>query len=163
MTWPGIFTASNALSPSVHSKTVTNTQWGRARVQRTMGKQIYPFQTHFVITWPYSNQCLLSHFLGSVWEPRRKSPASLIIPQYESSKITVFVCGKKYDAKIWKFLRRRRQANTTDLELQTNLRWFEITLGQLLPVTKERISQLKVSWVKSRIAPFLQNNSFVST
>ena len=138
-----------------------------------MGKQIYPSQKHFVITWPYTdrtndrpsalqgNQCLLSHFLGTVWEPRRTSPVSLIIPQYESSKITVFVCGKKYDLKIWKCSRRRRRANMTDLELQTNLRWFEITLGQLLPVTKEHISQ--VSWVKSRIAPFLQNNSFVST
>ena len=48
----------------------------------------------------------------------------------------------------------------TDLELQKNvaqasLQWFEITIGQLLPVTKEHISQ--VSWVKSSIAPFLQN------
>ena len=57
--------------------------------------------------------------------------------------------------------KEKTRANMTDLELQKNLRWFEITRGQLLPVTKENISQ--VSWVKSRIAPFLQNNSFVST
>ena len=136
-----------------------------------MGKQIYPFEKHFVINWPYTdrtndrpsalqgNQCLLSHFLGTVWEPRRKSSVSLIIPQYESSKITVFVCGKKYDPKIWKCSRRRRRANMTDLELQLNKLtviwnhpWSIITS----PVTKEHISQ--VSWVKSRIAPFLQNN-----
>ena len=57
--------------------------------------------------------------------------------------------------------KEKTRANMTDLELQKNLRWFEITRGQLLPVTKENISQ--ASWVKSRIAPFLQNNSFVST
>ena len=29
----------------------------------------------------------------------------------------------------------------TDLSLQVSLRWFEITLGQLLRVTKENMSQ----------------------
>ena len=61
----------------------------------------------------------------------------------------------------------------TDLELQkkfiqVSLRRFEITLGELLHVTKEHVSQ--VSWVKSRIAPvfaksasLMPHNSFLST
>ena len=39
----------------------------------------------------------LSRWFGN---PGEKNPVPLTIPQYESSKITVFVCGKKYDPKI---------------------------------------------------------------
>ena len=93
-----------------------------------MGKQIYPAQKHFVITWPYTdrtndrppapqgNQCLLSHLVTQ----EKKAQSFFIIPQDESSKITVFVCDKKYDPKIWKCSRRRRRANMTDLEVQNH-------------------------------------------
>ena len=132
-----------------------------------MGKQIYLFQKHYVITWPYTNrtndrpsapqenQCLLSHFLGTVWEPKRKKTVSLIIPQYESSKIRVFVkntilkfedAREGEDGPTW----TTNKLYTSELTVIWNHPWPIITC-----VTKEHISQ--VSWVKSRIAPFLQN------
>ena len=46
-------------------------------------------------------------------------------------------------------LRAAKKRYTSELTV------IEITLGQLLRVTKEQISQ--VSWVKSSIAPFSQN------
>ena len=70
-----------------------------------MGRQIYPIQKHFAITCPYTdrtndrpsapqgNQCLLSHFLGSLGTQEKKAQC-LMIPEDKSSNITVFVCGK---------------------------------------------------------------------
>ena len=48
---------------------------------------------------PQGNQCLLSHFLGSLEAQAKKSPVSLIIPQYQFSKFAVFVRGKKKKKK----------------------------------------------------------------
>ena len=57
----------------------------------------------------------------------------------------VFEYQLKWLEIIFEFL-VMQWANMTDLELpkhfiQVSLRWFEITLGQLLHVTKEHISQ----------------------
>ena len=67
--------------------------------------------------------------------------------QYHSMNPVKLQCLYAVKNMILKFLKcspKRRRANMTDLELQkdfiqVSLRWFEVTLGQLLRVTKEHI------------------------